>query len=98
MAGGSLFSGVNVISIVIGILIGRIVIIWAGTVASYSKYTMSCENKKRAEDYQEYNDSLKGSILVTAVVVVIIILIYSWYKKLILIKTLNDHGQTEVDQ
>lgn len=88
-----LFTGVNIISIIIGILIGRIFIVWAGTIACYCRYTMCSVSVIREKEYDDYQSSVRGSILVTAVIVVIIILIYSWYKKAICLKSIKEGGK-----
>lgn len=71
----------NVVSIVIGVLLARIIIIWIFTLRYYVESTIDYDKDESEKDYDRFKRESVGSLVSTGVAGFFIILIIEWYRK-----------------
>jgi hypothetical protein len=71
----------NVVSILIGVLIARILIIWVFTLKYYVESTVDYDQDESERDYDRFKRDIIGSIICTGVAGLFIILIIEWYRQ-----------------
>lgn len=70
----------NVVSIVIGVLIVRVIVAWFTSFKSYTESKVDYDPDESEKDWEEFKVDLAGAITVTAVVGFIIVMILTWYR------------------
>lgn len=84
----------KVVSIIIGVLIGRMGFVTANTLIACTKW-ITCDNdKEKDSEWDEFSHTWKGGVLTLPVTMFIIVIIYAWYKRSLCIKyDISDGGQ-----
>lgn len=70
----------NVVSIVIGVLIVRIIVVWFNSFKTYVESKVDYDIDESEKDWEEFKRELLGAITVTAFAGFIIICIVEWYR------------------
>lgn len=70
----------NVVSIVIGVLIVRIIVVWFNSLRIYTESKVDHDIDESEKDWREFQIEIVGAIAVTAFAGFIIICILEWYR------------------
>lgn len=70
----------NVVSIIIGVLLVRIIVVWFNAFKLYSHCKVDYDIDESLKDWEEYKADLVGALMVTAFSGFIIVFILVWYR------------------
>lgn len=71
----------NVVSIVIGVLLARIIIIWIFTLGYYTESTVDYDKDESEKDFDRFKREAVGALVSTGIAGLFIILIIEWYRE-----------------
>lgn len=71
-------NGINVVQVIVGVLIARIVVVWMDVVKHYVTWITYSDDEYH-EEYTKFNARWRSALLSTVIIIVIIILIMTWY-------------------
>lgn len=70
----------NVVSIVVGVLIVRIIVVWFNSFRTYVESKIDTDPDESLKDWEEFKRDIVGAITVTGVAGILIIVIIEWYR------------------
>jgi Zn-dependent M28 family amino/carboxypeptidase len=73
-------NGIDVIQVIVGVLIARIIVVWMDVVKHYVCWVTYSEDEYH-EAYIKFNSRWRSALLSTVIIIVVIIIILAWYTR-----------------
>jgi len=73
--------GINVIALLLGVLIARIVVVWVDVLEYYVDWKVSTNSIESQRDRIQFHLRWKSALLSSVLIILVVIIIYVWYTK-----------------